>query len=156
MKQKIIIYPNEILSTKAKPVETIDKKIKSLIEEMKKIMIANNGVGLAANQIGENLALFIAQNNNENEILEFINPKIIGFKGKQKIVEEGCLSLPQTWGYLKRYPEVIVEYQNIWNKKRRKKAKDLLAQIIQHEIDHLEGKLFTDKAIEVFKINHHG
>lgn len=153
MKQKIITYPNEILLAKAKPVEIINKKIKDLIEEMKKIMIANNGVGLAANQIGEDLAIFVAQNN--NEILEFINPKIISLKGQEKIVEEGCLSLPRIWGYLKRYPEVTVEYQNIWNKRKRKKAKDLLAQIIQHEIDHLEGKLFTEKAIEVFKIDSH-
>ncbi len=153
MRQKIITYPNEILSTKAKPVEIINKRIKDLIEEMKKIMIANNGVGLAANQIGENLAIFIAQNN--DEILEFINPKIISLKGQEKIVEEGCLSLPRVWGYLKRYPEVTVEYQNIWNKRKRKKAKDLLAQIIQHEVDHLEGKLFTEKAIEVFKIDSH-
>lgn len=153
MKQKIIIYPNEILLSKAKPVENINKIIKDLIEEMKKIMITNNGVGLAANQIGENLAIFIAQNN--EEIIEFINPRIISFKGQQKIVEEGCLSLPRVWGYLKRFPEVTIEYQNIWNKRKRKKAKDLLAQIIQHEIDHLEGKLFTEKAIEVFKINNH-
>lgn len=154
MKQKIIVYPNEILSTKTKPVETINKKIKDLIEEMKKIMITNNGVGLAANQIGENLSIFIAQDN--DEILEFINPKIISLKGEQKIVEEGCLSLPRVWGYLKRYPEVIIEYENIWNKRKRKKAKDLLAQIIQHEIDHLEGKLFTEKAIEVFRMNNYG
>lgn len=147
---KIITYPNPILKEKTKPVEKIDKKIKSLVEEMKKTMIENYGVGLAANQIGESLSIFIAQD--KNKILTFINPKIIKFKGEEKIVEEGCLSVPNIFGYLKRYPEVIVEYQDIWNKKKKLKAKGLLSQIIQHEIDHLEGILFFEKAIEIFKI----
>jgi peptide deformylase len=150
MKKRIISYPNKILLTSTKPVEKIDRKIKDLIQEMKKIMTMNNGVGLAANQIGENLSIFVALDN--NEILEFINPRIINFEGEEQIVEEGCLSIPQVWGYLKRYPIVIVEYQNIWGKKKKKKAKNLLAQIIQHETDHLQGKLFIDKAIETFKI----
>lgn len=151
MKKKIITYPNQILLTSTKPVEKIDKKIKDLIQEMKKIMTINQGVGLAANQIGENLSIFVALD--KDEILEFINPRIISFEGQEQIVEEGCLSLPQIWGYLKRYPIVTVEYQNIWGKKKKKKAKELLAQIIQHETDHLQGKLFIEKAIETFKIN---
>ncbi len=148
---KIITYPNKILKEKAEPVKEINKEIKDLINIMKKIMKENKGVGLAANQIGKNLAIFIAED--KNKIYTFINPKIVKFIGKETIVEEGCLSIPQKWGYLKRYPGVVVEYQNLWGKKQKMKAKGLLAQIIQHEMDHLEGKLFIEKAIEVFDIN---
>lgn len=147
---KIIIYPDPILKTKTKEVEKIDKKIKKIVENMKKIMLNNKGVGLSANQIGENLSIFIAHNN--QRFYTFINPKIIKFIGKEKTLEEGCLSLPGIWGQIKRYPGVIVEYQDLFGKKKRLKAKGLLAQIIQHEIDHLNGILFIEKAIEVYNI----
>lgn len=148
---KIITHPNKILKEKAKEISEINKDIKELIKIMRKIMKVHKGVGLAANQIGKNLAIFIAED--KNKILTFINPKIIKFIGKEEIMEEGCLSVPNVWGYIKRYPEVIVEYQNLFGKKKKLKAKGLLAQIIQHEMDHLNGKLFIDKAIEIFKIN---
>lgn len=147
---KIIIYPNQILKEKAEEVKEINKDIKDLVELMKKTMKKNKGVGLAAQQIGKNLAIFVAED--RNRILTFINPKIIKFIGKETIVEEGCLSLPKIWGYIKRYPEVIIEYQNLFGKRKKMRAKGLLAQIIQHEIDHLNGELFIDKAIETFKI----
>lgn len=147
---KIITFPNKILKEKTDEVKEINKEVKELVETMKKIMKENKGVGLAANQIGKNLAIFVAED--KNKILTFINPKIVKFIGKEEIVEEGCLSLPKIWGYLKRYPEVIIEYQNLFGKKKKMRAKGLLAQIIQHEIDHLNGELFIDKAIEVFKI----
>ena len=147
---KIITFPNKVLKEKTDEVKEINKEVKELVETMKKIMKENKGVGLAANQIGKNLAIFVAED--KNKILTFINPKIVKFIGKEEIVEEGCLSLPKIWGYLKRYPEVIIEYQNLFGKKKKMRAKGLLAQIIQHEIDHLNGELFIDKAIEVFKI----
>ena len=150
MQMKIITFPNKILKEKTDEVKEINKEVKELVETMKKIMKENKGVGLAANQIGKNLAIFVAED--KNKILTFINPKIVKFIGKEEIVEEGCLSLPKIWGYLKRYPEVIIEYQNLFGKKKKMRAKGLLAQIIQHEIDHLNGELFIDKAIEVFKI----
>ncbi len=147
---KIITFPNKILKEKTEEVKEINKEVKELVKIMKQIMQENNGVGLAANQIGKNLAIFVAED--KNKIHTFINPKIVKFIGKEEIVEEGCLSLPKIWGYLKRYPEVIIEYQNLFGKKKKMRAKGLLAQIIQHEIDHLNGELFIDKAIEVFKI----
>ena len=147
---KIITYPHKILKEKVEEVKEVNKEIKELINIMKKIMKENRGAGLSANQIGKNLAIFIAED--KNKIHTFINPKVIKFIGKEEIVEEGCLSLPKVWGYLKRYPEVIVEYQNLFGKKKKIKAKGLLAQIIQHEIDHLNGELLIDKAIEIFKI----
>jgi peptide deformylase len=147
---KIVQHPNEILREKAKPLTRINKDIKELANEMKKIMKENKGVGLAANQIGKNLAIFVAED--KNKIYTFINPKIIKFIGQEKVMEEGCLSVPKTWGQIKRYPGVVIEYQDLWGKKKKLKAKGLLAQIIQHEVDHLNGILFIDKAIEVYKI----
>jgi len=148
--KKIIIYPNKILKEPTLKVEKIDKRIKDLIKEMKKIMIQNQGVGLAANQIGENLAIFIAFHN--HRFYTFINPKIIQLSKKEEILEEGCLSLPNIWGQIKRSSWVKLSYQDLWEKNRKIKASGMLAQIIQHEVDHLNGELFIDKALEIYKI----
>jgi peptide deformylase len=147
---KIVLYPNKILREKTEKVEKIDKEIKNLVKEMKKIMIQHNGVGLAANQIGKNLSIFVAYDN--KKFYTFINPEIVKFFGKEKIVEEGCLSVPTVWGQIKRYEGVVINYQDLFGKKKKLKAKGLLAQIIQHEIDHLNGVLFIDKAIEVIDL----
>jgi peptide deformylase len=146
---EIVLHPNKILREKAEKVEKVDKKIKELAKEMKKIMIQHNGVGLAANQIGKNLSIFVAYDN--KRFYTFINPEIVKFFGKQKIMEEGCLSVPNIWGQIKRYEGVVVSYQDLFGKKKKLKARGLLAQIIQHEIDHLNGVLFIDKAIEVIR-----
>jgi peptide deformylase len=147
---KIVLHPNKILREKTEKVEKIDKEIKDLVKEMKKIMIQNKGVGLAANQIGKNLSIFVAYDN--KKFYTFINPEIVKFFGKEKIMEEGCLSVPNVWGQIKRYEGVVVSYQDLFGKRKKLKAKGLLAQIIQHEIDHLNGVLFIDKAIEVTKL----
>jgi len=146
---KIILHPNKILREKAVKVEKIDKEIKEVVKEMKKIMIQHNGVGLAANQVGKNLSIFVAYDN--KKFYTFINPEIVKFFGKEKIMEEGCLSVPNVWGQIKRQEGVVVSYQDLFGKKKKLKAKGFLAQIIQHEIDHLNGVLFIDKAIEVIR-----
>jgi len=147
---EIVRHPNKILREKTESVKEINKEIKELVNEMKKIMKENKGVGLAANQIGKNLSIFVAED--KNKIYTFINPKIIKFIGQEKIMEEGCLSVPRTWGQIKRYPGVLIEYQDLWGKNKKLKAKGLLAQIIQHEMDHLNGILFIDKAVDLHQI----
>jgi peptide deformylase len=146
---EIVKHPNKILREKTEKVEKIDKEIKELVKEMRKIMIQHNGVGLAANQIGKNLSIFVAYDN--KKFYTFINPEIVKFFGKENIMEEGCLSVPNVWGQIKRYEGVIINYQDLFGKNKKLKAKGLLAQIIQHEIDHLNGVLFIDKAIEVIR-----
>lgn len=146
----LVIYPNEILRKKTDNVPEINKEIKNLIKEMKKVMIKNSGVGLSANQVNKSLSIFIALAN--KKIYTFINPRIIRFIGKERIFEEGCLSLPKIWGQVKRYPSLIIEYQDIFGKRKRLRAKGLLSHIIQHEIDHLNGILFIDKALEIYKL----
>jgi peptide deformylase len=146
---ELITFPNDILKQKTVEVKEIDKNIKKFVSEMKKVMKKHHGVGLAANQIGLNLSIFIAED--KNKILTFINPKIIKFEGEKILLEEGCLSLPGIWGKIKRYPKVEVEYVDLFGKKRKIKAKGLLAQIIQHEMDHLNGILFAEKAEKLYK-----
>jgi peptide deformylase len=146
---EIILHPNKILREKTVKVEKIDKEIKELINKMKKIMIKNKGIGIAANQIGKNLSICIAYDN--KKFYNLINPEIIKFLGKEKVMEEGCLSIPGVWGQVKRYEGVVITYQDLFGKNKKLKAKGLLAHIIQHEIDHLNGVLFIDKAIEVIK-----
>ncbi len=145
---EIIQFPNEILKKETEKVDKIDKNIRRIIDEMKKIMVKEGGVGLSANQIGYNLSIFIAKP--KDKFYVFINPEIIEMKGEE-IKEEGCLSIKDTWGLVKRAKEVKLKYQNLSGKEKIIRAKGLLAHIIQHEYDHLKGILFTDKAIEIYK-----
>lgn len=134
---------------KAEPVLKIDNEIKSLVTEMKKIMKKYNGVGLAANQVGVKKRIFVMEVNNKSYVC--INPKIIK-RGKEELMEEGCLSVPNKWGEVLRSNFVVLKYQNLWGKEKTLRAKGLLAQVIQHEVDHLDGILFIDKAKNIYEI----
>lgn len=146
---KIVTVPDKVLKQKTKEIVKIDKDIINLVQEMKKIMMKNNGVGLAANQIGKEISIFVAYDG--KKFYEFINPQIVKFIGKPIELEEGCLSIPGVWGMIKRYPEIIVEYKNLRNKTKKIKVKGILAQIIQHEVDHLNGILFIEKATKIYQ-----
>lgn len=144
---------SKILREKTKRVEVFNKELKDLINQMKKILTKYNGLGLAANQIGVDLSVFIAKP--KDKFYVFINPELIETK-KEAIKEEGCLSIDNVWGLVKRFEEVKIKFQNTEGKIKTLKAKGLLAHIIQHEIDHLNGVLFIDKAIEIYKIENNG
>lgn len=148
---ELLKYPdsNNILRQKTQKVEIFNKDLKKIINEMKKILVKYNGLALAANQIGINLSIFIAKPKSKFYI--FINPELIDGK-KESIKEEGCLSIDKKWGLVKRFEEVKIKYQDIKGKAKTLKAKGLLAHIIQHEIDHLNGVLFIDKALEIYEI----
>lgn len=117
---------------------------------MKKIMKQNEGIGLAANQVEIKKRIFVMEVDNKSYAC--INPEIVKQKGEPVLMEEGCLSVPGKWGQVPRYQEVVLKYQNIWGKTKTLRAKGLLAQVIQHEIDHLNGILFIDKAQEIHDI----
>lgn len=134
---------DEILRKQAKPVEKIDEKIQILIDDMIETMHASNGVGLAAQQVGVLKQIVVIDLYDGNEPLVLINPKIIKTKGEHE-VEEGCLSFPNEYATVVRPKEVEVEAQDRDGKTFRLKAKDLLAQAICHETDHLKGILFVD------------
>ncbi len=138
-------YDNdEILKKRSREIEVIDDKIKELALDMMETMHKFEGVGLAAPQVGVLKRLIVIDLYEEGMQFTLINPEIKKAKGEQ-IVDEGCLSFPNQFGKVKRPKELEVEALDINGKKVRIKAKDLLAQALSHEIDHLNGILFIDK-----------
>ena len=145
---KIIEYGNPILREKSKEVSKISKKIKTLITDMLDTMYSANGVGLAAPQVGENLRIFVIDVSDPSgpiNPLVFVNPKIIKKSGAINSYE-GCLSFPKAYTNVRRYANVMIKALDINGRPFVKEAKDgeLLARAIQHEFDHLDGKLFID------------
>ncbi|MCI8655173.1 MAG: peptide deformylase [Clostridia bacterium] len=141
---------DEILSKKSREVDISnikDEKIQELIDDMLETMYKANGVGLAAVQVGilKQIVVIDVEEDCSNPIV-LINPKIIKEKGAQE-VEEGCLSFPNKFAKVVRPAEVIVEALDRDGKKIKMKAKELLAQAISHELDHLNGIVFVDKII---------
>lgn len=137
---------DEILNKVSKPVVEIDDKIKILIQDMLETMHKQNGVGLAAVQVGVLKRVVVIHVNYEEEPIVLINPVIIKQKGKQ-IVEEGCLSFPNKFAKVERPEEIVVEAEDINGKKMKVIGKGLLAQALSHEIDHLEGEVFIKKIL---------
>lgn len=153
--KKVLIYGDEILRIKSKEVKKISSKIKTLIANMRDTMYAQNGVGLAAPQIGENLRIFVIDVTEPDEPynpIVFINPKIIEKSGAINSYE-GCLSFPEAYTNVRRYKNIKVKATDINGKPFIIEAKDgcLLARAIQHEFDHLEGVLFVDHARNRFE-----
>jgi peptide deformylase len=134
---------NPILRKKSEQVREITKKTLKLIKDMQETMLVKKGVGLAAPQVGINERIILITLTNK-KILPMINPRIIGFSKEMLHVEEGCLSLPGIWGKVKRAKEVTVEFENTKGQKMMLKFSNFESRELQHEIDHLDGVLFTD------------
>ena len=148
---EIITHPNPILRKKSQPVANVlADKIQKLIPQMMAVMLAKDGVGLAAPQIGENLRIIVIAYKEKNLVI--INPKIIKKSLLKDWDEEGCLSVPGKYGQVRRHKIVTLKYLNEGGQEQKLKASGLLARIIQHEIDHLDGILFIDKAKELTDI----
>lgn len=137
---------DEVLRKKSRAVEKVDEKIKELVKDMLETMYKNNGVGLAAPQVGILKRVVVIDLYDNNGPIILINPEIIKEKGEQE-VEEGCLSFPNQFAKIIRPAEVTVKALDEDGKEIKIKAKELLAQAISHEVDHLEGILFVDKII---------
>ncbi|WMC19690.1 MAG: peptide deformylase [Enterobacteriaceae bacterium PC38] len=141
---KLIYYPNKKLREKSKKVNKINFKIKNIIYNMFKLMYKKKGIGLAAIQIGINKKIFIIDiSKNNNKKLIFINPKILKQKGKI-FLNEGCLSIPNFFGTIKRYSYIKIMALNLNNNVFISKFINIKSVCVQHEIDHLNGKLFID------------
>ena len=140
---------DELLRKRSREVAIDDitgEKIQSLIDDMIETMHNFNGVGLAAVQVGILKRVVVIDVEDGNGPYAFINPQILKTKG-EKECDEGCLSFPNQFGKVIRPAEVVVEFYDRNAKKQKLKAKDLLAQAISHECDHLEGILFVDKVL---------
>ena len=134
---------NEILRKKSELINSIDRTILKLIKDMKATMKKEKGIGLAAPQVGFNVRVILVTLDNKS-VVPMINPKIILHSNATEFGEEGCLSVPGKWAQIKRYSEITVEYLDEKGSQQTLKLNELNARVVQHEIDHLDGILFTD------------
>ncbi len=146
---RILCHPDAFLREKASDVRKVTPQIEKLVQNMLDTMYDANGVGLAAPQIGVSKRVVVLGPG--EEVLVLINPRIITATGEPEIGEEGCLSVPDVWGLVRRSPTVVVEGWNLQGKEFSFEAEGLMARAIQHEIDHLDGILFIDRAEKLLK-----
>ncbi len=135
---------DEALRKACRPVDAITPRILTLLDDMVETMRVANGVGLAAPQVGI-LRRIVVIEVEPGEVIELINPKIVAFSGEQE-GQEGCLSVPGQWGIVKRPLHVTVQATNRHGKPIEITGHDLLARCFCHELDHLDGTLYIDKA----------
>jgi peptide deformylase len=141
--RSIFVLPDPILRKQAKEVSRLTPATKSLVEDMIETMHVANGVGLAANQVGTLQKIFVYDDGEIEGVI--VNPKIVSTRGEQ-IGQEGCLSVPGLQGEVRRAMEVEIRGLDLSGRPVKLKAEGLLARIFQHELDHLYGRLFVDKA----------
>ena len=143
--RELVIQPDEMLNKKCRPVDTFDQKLGILLDDMLDTLYEKDGCGLAAPQVGI-LRRICVIDIGEGPI-ELINPEIIKQSGKQNATE-GCLSCPGVWGVTERPKKVTVKAFNRFGEEFKLKGEDLLARAFCHEIDHLDGILFTEHVIQ--------
>ncbi len=140
----ILNYPDPRLHTVAKPVTAFNSELKRLIVDMRDTMYMAPGIGLAATQVDQHIQLIVIDTSKEqNDLLVLINPKIVAKDGIQEY-EEGCLSVPGVYDTVQRAQKIKVEALNQEGKPFTLEAEDLLSVCIQHEMDHLLGKVFVE------------
>lgn len=151
---KIRYYPDAVLKAKAKKITIFDSSVRKLAQDMLDTMYDNDGVGLAAPQVGVSKRLMVIDVSGEDETprpIVFINPEIIDRDGEMT-GQEGCLSFPDVFFEVKRASKVIVKFHNLKGQTLKLTADgNLLSRAIQHEIDHLDGELFIDRAVSQLK-----
>jgi len=149
-KLQLKYYPAEVLRQQAKRISRVDASTRKLAQDMLDTMYANNGVGLAAPQVGQSkrmMVIDVAGDDEPRKPIVFINPEIVDKEG-ELVGTEGCLSFPGVFFEVKRFNKVTVKYTNLSGKEQKLTAEgNLLARAIQHELDHLNGELFIDKPI---------
>lgn len=149
---EIVKYPHPALRWKSVPVRAIDSDLRKIVQEMFDLMYEAKGIGLAANQVALPFRLFVLNlTSNPDELdeeLVFINPEIVRRKGTQE-AEEGCLSLPDLYGQVRRADEIVVEAFDLDGQGFQLTVNELASRAIQHESDHLDGVLFTDRMSEI-------
>ncbi|MEK7137995.1 MAG: peptide deformylase [Patescibacteria group bacterium] len=153
---EITKIPSEVLAHKTKQISA--EEIKSgvyagLVSDMKKAMIENMGVGLAANQLGQDLSIFVIDSKlalEHNVPQVYFNPEITEYSSETESVEEGCLSIPGFYVEIPRSKKIMFKALDESGKKIKFKAKGFLARVLQHETDHLNGLVIKDRTIQKF------
>ena len=149
--RKILKFPDQDLRIKAKPVESFDDELKTLTDDMFETMHSVNGIGLAATQIGVAKQVAVIDISPEkNEPLVIVNPAIqILDPSKTEDYDEGCLSVPGFFEKISRPSDIKLTYQDLNGNKQEIKPEGLLTKVVQHELDHLNGRLFVDHISEL-------
>ncbi len=141
----VLRFPDERLRTKATPVVEVNQDVKTIIDDMFETMYDENGVGLAATQVNIHQRIVVINvTEDKDQAYVLINPEIISHSNETEINEEGCLSVPGCYAKVDRYTEVTVKALDRDGQEFTLTATELLAICIQHELDHLDGKLFVD------------
>jgi peptide deformylase len=155
----IVTLPNPVLRRKAHKVTVFDRELQELIDDMIETMRNAPGVGLAAPQVGESIRLIVVEYGEEKEgkeqpkkLFAVMNPEIITASEEKVIGVEACLSIPGLAGEVERHQQIVVKGLNRFGKPARIKVEGWFARIFQHEIDHLDGVLFTDRAEKVWQM----
>jgi peptide deformylase len=140
-------YGDKILRSKNEKIREFGEELKSLFAQLTETMIVSRGVGLAAPQVGiaKQIAVVNPEPEAEKTLIKMANPRIVWTSDETETLEEGCLSVPGIRGEVVRHSSIEVAYQDEQGNERTLKAEGLLARIIQHEIDHLNGVLFVDR-----------
>lgn len=142
----ICVYPDPVLREKARPIDTVDGAVRKLMDDMAETMYNAPGIGLAANQVGRPVRLIVIDLQREDDphgLIMLVNPEIVEVRG-ELVWEEGCLSVPEFFAEVPRHENVVVRGLNADGKPVEIRADGLLAVVLQHEIDHLNGRLFID------------
>lgn len=140
----VLVYPDSRLRNHAQSVTEFDQNLKKFAQDMAETMYEASGIGLAAIQVGISKRVIVIDiSENQNELLTLINPIIIEKNGEQ-VFKEGCLSVPEYYADVERAKSIKVDYKDVNGNKKTIEANDILAVCIQHEIDHLDGKVFVD------------
>ncbi len=146
---RIVYFPDPVLLKAAARLEELPDNMDEILEGMRHVMKVEKGIGLAAPQVGLSLSILLASpTGEEGDEIVLINPEIVSTGPKKEWREEGCLSFPGIWGEVYRPMTVTVKYRDEQFVERTIEAHDLLARVLQHEIDHLEGKVFVNKMRE--------
>jgi peptide deformylase len=157
---QITTLPDPVLRRKARKIAAVDKDLQPLIDNMIETMRAAPGVGLAAPQVSQSIRLIVVEYGEEDEdgkevepkkLFVVINPEIVAASEEKEMGIEACLSIPGLAGEVERHSGIVIKGLNRYGKATRIKAESWLARIFQHEIDHLDGILFTDRATKVWK-----
>ncbi len=152
--------PDPVLRRKAHKIAEVNKDLQALIDDMIETLRAAPGVGLAAPQVSQSIRLIVVEYGEEDEegkplepkkLYVMVNPEIVSVTKEMEMGIEACLSIPGLAGEVERFTSIVVKGKNRFGKPMRVKAEGWLARIFQHEIDHLDGVLFTDRATNVWK-----
>lgn len=153
----IVTVPDPVLRRKAQKVRQFDTDLQQLIEDMIETMRAAPGVGLAAPQVGVSQRVIVVEYGEDEDedkpprLYVVVNPEIVEVSAETEMGVEGCLSIPDLVGEVERYQRIVVKGQNRRGQPIKLKLRGWVARIFQHEIDHLDGVLFTDRAVRVWK-----